>query len=444
MTAEIAILNKEAIALASDSAVTYGGENNLKIFSSANKLFELSKFQPIGVMVYGNADLIGVPWETIIKYYRNHNLKEKSFDNLKDYAEDFIKFLDKENLLFSKSMQDRNFRFKIYFFYRFILDEINTELFKAIQKRKKTGQNDLTNIISTVINDHFKKWDKTKNIQSIPDDFNESLVEKYKTDIDIAIDMVFENYDISPINRKKLQRIAGSLFSKFPEGSKFPESSGNPKSGLVIAGFGKLDIFPAFVHLEINGIVENRLLYRQVEYVKIDENQKAGIYPFAQEEMVDRFIDGVDPEYLKFEDNYLGEIFKKYERTIIKSCREFNEIEKEKLRKKLLKIGKTAKSEFIENSDKFIDKYFLDPIYTVVEVLPKSEMAALAEALVNITSLKRKVTMQQTESVSGPVDVAIISKGDGFVWIKRKLYFDPNLNPQFFKNKFIEGVENDK
>lgn len=247
MTAEIAILNKEAIALASDSAVTYGGENNLKIFSSANKLFELSKFQPIGVMVYGNADLIGVPWETIIKYYRNHNLKEKSFDNLKDYAEDFIKFLDKENLLFSKSMQDRNFRFKIYFFYRFILDEINTELFKAIQKRKKTGQNDLTNIISTVINDHFKKWDKTKNIQSIPDDFNESLVEKYKTDIDIAIDMVFENYDISPINRKKLQRIAGSLFSKFPEGSKFPESSGNPKSGLVIAGFGKLEIGRAHV-----------------------------------------------------------------------------------------------------------------------------------------------------------------------------------------------------
>ena len=32
------------------------------------------------------------------------------------------------------------------------------------------------------------------------------------------------------------------------------------------------------------------------------------------------------------------------------------------------------------------------------------------------------------ESVSGPIDVAVISKGDGFVWIKRKQYFDPQLN----------------
>lgn len=35
------------------------------------------------------------------------------------------------------------------------------------------------------------------------------------------------------------------------------------------------------------------------------------------------------------------------------------------------------------------------------------------------------------ESVGGPVDVALISKGDGFVWIERKHYFKPELNPRF-------------
>jgi hypothetical protein len=39
MTAEIAIMNKEAIALASDSAVTMIGKPGQKIFTSANKLF---------------------------------------------------------------------------------------------------------------------------------------------------------------------------------------------------------------------------------------------------------------------------------------------------------------------------------------------------------------------------------------------------------------------
>lgn len=50
----------------------------------------------------------------------------------------------------------------------------------------------------------------------------------------------------------------------------------------------------------------------------------------------------------------------------------------------------------------------------------------------NITSLKRKVSTDQ-DTVGGPTDVAIISKVDGFVWIKRKHYFGIDLNPHFSK-----------
>lgn len=55
----------------------------------------------------------------------------------------------------------------------------------------------------------------------------------------------------------------------------------------------------------------------------------------------------------------------------------------------------------------------------------------MAEALVSLTAFKRRVSMD-TETVGGPIDVAVISKGDGFVWIKRKHYFGADLNPQFF------------
>jgi hypothetical protein len=57
----------------------------------------------------------------------------------------------------------------------------------------------------------------------------------------------------------------------------------------------------------------------------------------------------------------------------------------------------------------------------------------VAEALVNLTSFKRRVTMD-AETVGGPVDVCVITKGDGLVWIKRKHYFNPELNHSFFKN----------
>jgi len=81
-------------------------------------------------------------------------------------------------------------------------------------------------------------------------------------------------------------------------------------------------------------------------------------------------------------------------------------------------------------------------VLNVVSILPKDELAFMAESLVKLTSFKRRVTME-TETVGGPIDVAVISKGDGFIWIKRKHYFKSSENPQFFINYSWE-IENEK
>jgi len=65
-----------------------------------------------------------------------------------------------------------------------------------------------------------------------------------------------------------------------------------------------------------------------------------------------------------------------------------------------------------------------------VASLPKDELGAMAESLVNLTKFKRRVSIER-ETVGGPIDVAVITKGDGFVWMKRKHYFDAGLNPRF-------------
>src|SRR5271166_2359609 len=88
MTAEISILNRNAVALAADSAVTLQLPEGPKIYT-ANKLFALSKYEPVGVMVYGSADLMGIPWETIIKRYRA-DLGKTRYPHLQGYAADFL------------------------------------------------------------------------------------------------------------------------------------------------------------------------------------------------------------------------------------------------------------------------------------------------------------------------------------------------------------------
>ena len=72
-----------------------------------------------------------------------------------------------------------------------------------------------------------------------------------------------------------------------------------------------------------------------------------------------------------------------------------------------------------------------DDISRMVAYLSKEDVAELAEALVHLTLLKLKVSPEH-ETVGGPIDVAVISKGDGLIWIKRKHYFERELNPRYF------------
>ena len=89
--------------------------------------------------------------------------------------------------------------------------------------------------------------------------------------------------------------------------------------------------------------------------------------------------------------------------------------------------------DFVGFIDNLKGKYS-EPILQSIMSLPKDELANLSESLINITSLKVKV-QDNLETVGGDVDVAIITKGDGFVWTKRKHYFEESLNPQFFNRK---------
>lgn len=78
---------------------------------------------------------------------------------------------------------------------------------------------------------------------------------------------------------------------------------------------------------------------------------------------------------------------------------------------------------------------YTTPLLNTVVSLDKEDMANMAESFISLTSLVRRMQPGE-ETVGGPVDVAVISKGDGFVWINRKHYFKPELNSSFFSNYF--------
>ena len=92
MTAEIGILNKNGVVLASDSAVTLSDGKNSKVFNSARKLFTLSKEHSVGIMIYGNASFMEVPWEVILNEFKQ-TIGKGVLDNTAQYVDELIRFL---------------------------------------------------------------------------------------------------------------------------------------------------------------------------------------------------------------------------------------------------------------------------------------------------------------------------------------------------------------
>ncbi|WP_291539018.1 hypothetical protein [Brevundimonas sp.] len=99
------------------------------------------------------------------------------------------------------------------------------------------------------------------------------------------------------------------------------------------------------------------------------------------------------------------------------------------------KINDEAYSLFKQNFSDFRTRTISNPVVKVINSLPKEDLADMAQALVELTSLRRKVD-SKLETVGGPVDVAVISKGDGFIWLKRKNYFDIDSNRDFLYRRY--------
>ena len=356
---------------------------------------------------------------------------KKKFDTLGKYAADFIAFLDNGNPLFPDFVQEEFLRDSIYSYFNFIKDTITKRVHLKIDEKGKLTEEEIEQIVSEVIKGHYENWEKEDNIPSIPKSYNKNIIIKYEKIINKAIEKVFEKLPISRSHSNQLKKIVASLFSKFPE-----TIQNTGISGVVIAGFGKKDTFPSLKSFHLEGIANSQLKYSEYKSAKIDFSVSAQIIPFAQREMVITFMEGIDPYLHDHMEGYLSKIFDKYPEIIAESITKTGN-EKNMLRKKLKGVSNKIFKDYQEGVQSYRWENYVNPVIRVVSMLPKDELAAMAESLVNLTSFKRKVTME-SETVGGPIDVAVISKGDGFIWIKRKHYFKAELNPQFFANYYKE------
>jgi hypothetical protein len=427
MTAEIAIMNSQAIALAADSAVTVGAEGESKVYNTANKLFMLSKYEPVGVMIFGDATFMGIPWEVIIKSYRDL-LKKTRFNTIEEYANDFIERLEKNSWFFAETPQIDFIQETAACYFMNINADIDEKVKQLLDDSIQLDADGVKRLINRIIEFNYNEVREKPLLQNFDSSDVQEIVTKYGKEIEEVVAAVFQKLPLSKASVKMLKEIAGFLVCN----TMFHSAT----SGIVIAGFGERDFFPKLVSYDIMGAIKNRLKYRQIHSSAISFERRAAVIPFAQIEMVSTFMDGVDPFYSRAIDGWLSGILDFLPEAIVGSLDKLSEKEKEKLTKKAKSVSRAILDD-AQKSLSELQKLYSNPVTSAVALLPKEELALMAESLVNLTSLKRRVSME-AETVGGAVDVAVISKGDGFIWMKRKHYFEPKYNNHFFCNYYRE------
>ena len=425
MSAGIILMNKTAVAMAADSAVTIG--NHSAIHNSANKLFSLSKYAPVGAIIYASASLMQIPFEVIIKEYKKQ-LKEKTFDTLEEYKEDFINYLQNSSSLFRF---DKNERYYVIEVCANLLSGMENDYRNKLEKEVNNVKRELKKTeLHKVQKDTLKQTlDYVKELNTLGSNFSSYVKKTYYSDIEKCIKGKFAW--LGKGDTKQLAKAVCSVYDL--------DFFRNGYVGIAIAGYGNVEIFPQVSHLHLSGVINGKVRYQIIDKRSITETNFASILPLAQTDVMQTFLFGINDSLIgKMADEITSQIEEK-----IKTIPDVAFVSGKK--DDLLKTLNDATPKIVEKIVKSANDNYMKPILYSVASLPIEELTSFAESLISITSTRRQVALDgNIGTVGGPIDVAVISKGDGFIWLKRKHYFDAKDNPHYlinyYGNRLIEGV----
>ena len=189
--------------------------------------------------------------------------------------------------------------------------------------------------------------------------------------------------------------------------------------------------------LEIGGVYAGKLKVRPYSIDAVSEEHPSDVMAFAYKDMVESFLVGISGsaiEHLVDAAAFIAEMPVQ----ALDVVKGLEAEEREKLSANVRRKSAERAAEFERRVRRGFERRW-QKIVRAVEALTIKELAQVASTLVGLSSFEQQMSLD-SETVGGPVDVAVISKGDGFIWIDRKHYFRKELNDHFFRNYYEDGA----
>lgn len=414
MTSEIAVMNQRAVALAADSAVTLIDGGTVVVRNDQRKLYNLVNGQPIGIMFFGVADMLGHPWEHLIEHYQT-KVKPVPHAHVRDYCAGFLGMLDHLEEFFPKDRQKDDFKRLLASVFRYI--------FHLAQYVRETGGTERASVSDTTIleeaiervwRDYQFREDGTarRDLSCFPQGFGPRVSRDHSADIDELIAYGFQPFGLGKQAVQRLREIAVFCVVK----DLFLEDV----TGLVFAGFGTEERYPVVVTYFVSSIVGGIVKRAEASFDAIDGDTRSKIRVFADSEVTNAFIRGIDFNLERRVYGAMNLLMHGLVDHVIGAFPNADAAHKEDVRRQ---FQNSLIPQYFDAFRGMIGEYqqhaFINPVLRVLEIASRNELAETARELVSLNVFKKRI-MAQKQTVGGAIDVAVISREGGFQWQSRQ------------------------
>lgn len=400
-------MNQRAVAMAADSAVTLIDGRMIVTRNEQQKLYQLVDGQPVGVMFFGMADVMGHPWDQLISHF------QKTFGGrppatLEEYAAGFTGMLDNLEDFFPRDRQKDEYRRLLASVFGYIL-----QLAQFLQQSGGHAEGGDVAILDAAIEQVWRDYQfrpdgsPRPDLSCFPPEFGRTVVSEHSEQIDELLNYGFAAVGLDQQAMQRLRDIAVYCVTK----DLFLEDV----TGLVFAGFGAEDRYPVLSTWYVSAIISGIAKRGQASLDRIDTEVKSKIRIFADSEVTNAFIRGIDFNLERRLYSGFSMMMHGLVDEIVDSFPDVDPALRENVRGNFQNAVPYYLNMFHGMIADYQQQAYINPVLRVLEIAARGELADTARELVGLNVFKKRI-MAQRETVGGDIAVAVISREGGFQW----------------------------
>lgn len=392
MTCEVIAMNRLGAALAADGAVTIDGGK--KIYHHAQKLFSLAPGTPVGIMISGVPEIMGVPWQTVIEAYARE-LGERRFDTLAEYAEDFRRFMEASTTFFPPDVQRDWFQQLVENYWR---EEFAAPLAEVKKQHARGNLQSVPRTLMRLVQRKNATWrrcsEKELGLLQFKSPSGEQILADYGDILDRLERFVFHDQALSRNIRLSLRATVRFMYDK-------PWFHRRDRSYVEFVGFGETEPFPVYQEYMVGSIASGQLRWAKLVESRVAHDASADLHAPAQNDAVAMFMNGIAPALDAWLENAV----------VLSVARKLGS------KQSRHSLVAKARNEFRRRFNRQIELKCRQPIMAAMDGMPLLDLADFAEALVRLEAFRKRVSVEEKETVDTTITAAILSRGEGFRWV---------------------------